>query len=261
MPIPPGPATTNSISQTATALINSALRLIGVLASGETADINSANDALVVLNQMLDSWNAERLTIFTTASQDFALTLGKQAYTLGSGGDFDTTRPARIDSMSAILLNNPANPIEEPMDMLSVEEWQTRFPVKNVNGSFPTACYDDGGFPLRTLSFYPIPINQAVSIRIYAWQPLTLASSLQAVLNFPPGYAEAFRYNLAVRLAPEFQAALRPEVAQIAIQSKATLKTMNAPDLSIQSDLLSPADGYNYAADMFGLPYSGVPRG
>lgn len=237
---------------TALDLISSALRLCGILASGEQPDISSSNDALTVLDQMIDGWNTDRLAIFTTSSQDFPFVLGQQSYTLGSGANFDMARPARIDSMSVILLTNPANPVEVPIDMYSVDDWQNKIPVKNVSGSIPLVCYDDGGFPNRTLNFWPIP-NQANSVRIYSWQPLAQPAALNTVISFPPGYAEAFRYNLAVRLSAEFGSPLRPDVQAIAVESLGRLKTLNAPDLSMQSDIVASPAGYNYRADLFGI--------
>jgi hypothetical protein len=223
------------------------------MASGETTPLAMANESLAVLNDMIDGWNAERQAIFTTRSDDFPYVLGKQSYTLGTGGDFNIPRPARIDAMSTILLNNPANPVEVPMAMYSVEDWQTQVPVKVVNGSIPLICYDDGGFPLRTLNFWPIPNEQPNAVRIYSWQALTQPAALASVIAFPPGYAEAFRYNLAVRLAAEFASTLSPTVATIAIASLARLKTMNAPDLSLRSDLVPDPAGWNYKADLFGI--------
>lgn len=252
MPEPTPPTQTNAIIQSALDLITSSLRLIGVYASGETVRTSDANDSLMVLSQMIDSWNADRASIFTTSSTDFPLVLNKQAYTLGPGGDFDAQRPAQIDSMSAILLTNPANPVEIPIDMYTVDQWQNEVPVKVVNGSFPQGCYDDGGFPLRTLNFWPIP-TQANSVRIYAWQAIGAPTSLNSTLSYPMGYAEALRYNLAVRLSAEFGAALPPAVSAIAIDSLARIKSMNAPELTLQSDLVASPAGYNYRADMFGI--------
>lgn len=245
----------NSIFISAQDLISSALRLIGVLASGEQVAIADANDALTVLAHMIDAWNGERLTIFSIRSDDYAFVLGQQSYTIGPGGNFNTNRPAKIIGMSSILLTNPSNPIEVPITMYSVTEWQTEIPVKVVNSSFPQVCYDDGGFPLRTLNFWPIPALQQNNLRIYSWQQLGIPPTLRTLLNFPQGYAEALRYNLAVRLAPEFQAQLQPIVQQIAIESLARVKTMNAPDLNLRSDLIASPAGYNYKADMFGIPF------
>jgi hypothetical protein len=238
---------------TASDLIASALRLIGVLAAGEPIPPDSAGDALSALNSMIDGWNADGLAVFTTQSNDFPFVAGKQVYTLGTGGDFNITRPAYIDSMSAIITNNPDNPVEVPMTEYTVDDWQTKVPVKNVSGSFPQLYYDDGNFPLRAISFWPIP-SQANSVRIYSWQPLA-AQTFTSQIKFPPGYEEAFRFNLAVRLAAEYAAPVPAVVAQGATEAMARVKRMNMPELEIQSDLVTSPAGYNYRADMFGIPY------
>ncbi|MEY2916064.1 MAG: hypothetical protein RL454_993, partial [Actinomycetota bacterium] len=49
------------MSTTAGDQINGALRLLGVLAEGETPSSATSQDALNAMNQMLDSWNTERL--------------------------------------------------------------------------------------------------------------------------------------------------------------------------------------------------------
>jgi hypothetical protein len=156
--------------------------------------------------------------------------------------------------MSAILLSNPTNPVEVPMAMFSVDDWQNKVPVKNVPGTFPLIFYDTGDFPLRVLNFWPIPSQVPNSVRIYSWQALP-AQTLLSVVDFPPGYAEAFRYNLAVRLGAEFAAPASTVVVQLAIQALARVKSINAPDVEMQSDLVPSPAGYNYKADLFGIPY------
>lgn len=234
-------------------LISSSLRLIKVVAAGEPTPIDTANDALFVLNDMIDAWNAQRNAIYTTRSEDFPFVLNKQSYTMGPGGDFNTARPARIDGMSSILMYNPDNPVEVPISMFSVEEWQNQVPVKKVSGSFPLICYDTGDNPLRTLNFWPIPTQQPGNLaRIYSWQALA-AQTLTAKIAFPPGYGEALRYNLAVRLGPEFDQDVSPSIAALAVQSLSTIKTMNAPDLDLRSDLVPDPSGWDYKADLFGI--------
>lgn len=237
---------------TALDLISSALRLINVMAAGETTPLDMANDGLLVLNDMIDSWNTDRMAIYTTQSKDFNYVLGKQSYTLGTGGDFNMPRPAQIDAMSTILLTNPGNPIEIPLALYTVENWQVEVPVKVVQGTIPLLCYDDGGFPLRTLNFWPIPIDQPNAVRIYSWTPLP-AQTLSGKVSFPPGYSQAFRYNLAVLLAAEFSQPVSAVVAQIAAESLAKVRTLNAPDLEMKSDLVPDPSGWNYKAELFGI--------
>ena len=57
------------MSTTAGDQINAALRLIGQLAEGETPSAATSQDALVALNQMLDSWSTERLAVYSTQDQ------------------------------------------------------------------------------------------------------------------------------------------------------------------------------------------------
>ena len=244
----------NSIFTTTLALITAAMRLLNVVASGELPSNDEANDALTAFQWMVDSWNSDSLSIFTMSASDYPLTLSKQAYTLGPGGDYNATRPAKIVGMSAILLYNPTNPVEVPIDLYTMEQWQTQVPVKNVPGSFPLICYDDGNMPLRTLNFWPIP-SQPCNVRIYAWQSLVWPATLQTMLNFPPGYARAFVYNLALELAPQFGAQISPAVAKVAVESLAMIKTLNAPDLYLTSVLQTAPGGFNWKADMFGIPY------
>lgn len=240
---------------TAEDLISSSLRLINVLAAGETVSIDMANDALSVFNDMVDSWNTQRLAIYTTSANDFPLIGGQQSYTLGDTGNFNIPRPPAIDGMSAILLNNPDQPIEIPMTLYTVDQWQNNVPVKAVTGTFPYICYDDGGFPLRTLNFWPVPASSGNNVRLYLWQALTQPAALNTAISVPPGYRKAFRFNLAIDLAAEFSQPVPPAVAKGATDSMAAIKSLNMPDLNMQSDLVPSPAGWNWKASEFGMPF------
>jgi hypothetical protein len=255
--MPAIPSPTNpppGLTVTSLDLISSALRLIGVLASGEPASASDASDSLMILNQMVDSWQAERLMIYTIAITTFSLVVGQQTYTLGAGGDFNTARPARIENYTIINLSNPAMPLELPLISLTDSEWAA-IPVKNIPSSLPRNVYNDGSFPLSNLSYYPIP-NINVNANIYAWQPLSQFVDLSSTqYSFPPAYLRAIRYNLAVDLAAEFPGNPQslPIVSQIAVQSKAVIKSFNTPILDLRCDeaLNSSKSGkYNIFTDM-----------
>jgi hypothetical protein len=222
-------------------VINSALRLINALASGESPSSAESSDALEVLNDMIDSWNAQRLAIFSVVPQTFSLTAGQQAYTVGTGGNFNIQRPARIDRVSVISLYNAAQPLELPIALLTNEQWQA-VPVKNITSALPVSVWDDHGFPLRTLSYFPIPSTQ-VQTKLYSWTPLSSFADLVTDYEFPPGYAKAIRYNLAVDLAPEFGVTqLNPLVVAQAQMALGVVKSMNAPLVDLYCDpALAPA--------------------
>lgn len=240
---------------TAEAIIESALRLIGALAPGETPSGDEGTDALSVLNSMVDSWNAESLSIFTINRSVFNFIANQQAYTYGTGGDFNATRPAKIDHCSVLYLSNPSQPLELPLQMLTDEQW-SQIPVKAVYSTIPLQVWDDGGYPLRTLSFFPIPssANQFVS---YAWAALTSFTDLTTNNTYPPGYEKALRYNLAVDLAPEWGLQVPQAVAAQAMSSKAIIKSMNIGPIDLRCDgaLVNPRGGYwDWRSDSFGKP-------
>lgn len=235
-------------------LISSSMRLIGALGSGEPPSSAEASDALMVLNQMLDSWTADRLTVFTITIAEFPLIVNQQVYTYGVGGDFNAARPSRIDRISIISLTNPSQPLELPLDLYTDWDWQ-QVPVKNIQTTLPQAVYDDGAYPLRNLSYWPIP-TAAVNTRIYGWTALTSYATLTTDNNYPPGYIEALRYNLAMRLIAEMPGEYNPIMVsttlQLANESLARIKSMNIPLVEAFCDAALTARNvrYNYFSDM-----------
>lgn len=218
-------------------IIASSMRLIGTVASGESVPAADASDALNVLNGMVDTWQIERLMLFAQAritndvnGNPFLLN-GQQTYTLGTGGDLNIPRPARIDKYGIISLNNPQQPLELVMENLTSDQWQT-IPVKAIYSALPTAVWNDLSFPLMNLNFWPIP-NTGVGLALYPWVALTEFADLVTNYTFPPGYQECLRYNLAARLMAEYPGNYPQEVLvsvpALAVDSMAKVKSFNAP--------------------------------
>ncbi len=87
---------------TAQSLINKSLRLLGVLASGETTTADEAQDSLYSLNSIIDSFSANPQYYFCTQAEQFALVNYQNTYTIGNdpdaptAADWVTARPVRI---------------------------------------------------------------------------------------------------------------------------------------------------------------------
>lgn len=245
---------------TANDLIARSLRLIGVLASGELPQANEAQDALVTLNNMLDSWSTQRMQVFTVPRLGpFNLVSGKQSYTVGIGGDFNIPRPPYIQRVTILNLSNPIQPLELAMEYLTTEQWAD-IPVKNIQSALPLRVWDDRGFPLRTLSYWTVP-NVPVQTFIYPWQALSAFPDLTTDVSFPPGYAKALAFNLAVDLAPEYGVmAVPPVVAEQAALSLAAIQSLNPQDFVLRCDtgVITPsAEVYNWLSDNSGRQYRG----
>src|SRR5690606_3759960 len=105
---------------TAREMIASAVRLGGVLASGETQSAREATDALTVLNQMLSSWSNENLTVYQMVREEFTFTPNTATYTWGTGGTFNSARPVEVIKANLELLSGPQ---EIPLKILTTREY------------------------------------------------------------------------------------------------------------------------------------------
>jgi hypothetical protein len=227
-------------------LIASSLRLINILASNETPTGSEGADALAALNDMLDSWSTERLGIFTVSRQLFNLVSGTQVYTLGPNGTFNTARPIRVESYG-VIDNSTGQAVEYPVEMVTERGW-SQIPFKTLGtGGLFYAVWDDNAYPLRNLSFYPVP-GPNLQVAIYSWVALTRFTSLTQDVTFPPGYAKALRFNLALDLAAEYGKEIATSTAAQALESKARIKTINAPEVLLQCEPGTDNPGDKYYA-------------
>ena len=208
--------------------INRALRLLGILAEGETPSAAMSQDALMALNQMIDSWNTERLSVFSTQDQIFLWPagVGNQTRTLGPTGNFVGLRPVLIDD--ATYFRDPGTNVSFGIKLINQQQYNG-IAVKTVTSTYPQVMFVNNTFPDTTLTIYPVPTRQLewhfVSVEKLD-EPATLATNL----FYPPGYLRAFTYNLAMEIAPEFGVEPSPQVQRIAMTSKRNLKRINNPD-------------------------------
>lgn len=217
---------------TARDLISGSLRLIGVLASGETPSDAEAEDALSSLNGMLDRWSANGLTIFNKAIEKFLLIPGQRDYTIGVGGDFDTSRPTKIQD-AGLEIESFTPTKELPVNIVTLDQWANLI-VKDIQSTIPVAIYPNDGFPFTTISVWPVP-SAANKLVLYSLKPLS-SLDLTTDILLPPGYADAIKYNMAVRLAPEYGKTLSQDVKDDARDALADVKRSNIEPLYLGTD-------------------------
>lgn len=72
------------MSTTAQDIITSALRQINQYAPGEPLDAADAEDALETLNDLLDSWSTDQISVWASNENTFTYTPGQYQYTVGN---------------------------------------------------------------------------------------------------------------------------------------------------------------------------------
>jgi hypothetical protein len=218
---------------TARELIEGSLRLLNVLATGETSSNEEAVDSLAALNDMMDSWAAEGAFVHATVREEFSLVAGTASYTLGSGATFSTTRP--IEIVAATIETQGSSPQEYLLELLTAQQWAD-VTDKAATSDVPSKLYVEGTFPNDTLNFWPVP-SATNKLALYSRKPLTRFASLSTSVSLPPGYSRALRYNLAVELAPEFGRSPAAEVVAIAAESKANIFRKNLEPVYMDPEL------------------------
>ena len=224
---------------TAQTIINGALRSLQVLSSGQSPTANETADALEALNQMLESWSLESLYVYHWPQESFALN-GSQSYTIGSGGDFNTTRPTTI--RNAFIRSGTT---DYPLHIIQDRGGYDRITEKAIT-SIPEMLYYEADYPLGKIHLYPVGDATNTLFITTQLQPLKSFASETDTVDLPPGYERALKFNLAVDIAPEFEASITTEIASGAMKSMAAIKRMNSKAPVMRYDRSIPGNGGRY---------------
>ena len=236
---------------TATAgdIINGCLRLLGVLAEGEVPSAETSQDALAAMQQMIESWNTERLSVFSTQDQVFLWPAGQLSRTLGPSGDFVGNRPVLLDDST--YFRDPGTGVSYGIKFINQQQYNG-IAVKTVTSTYPQVIFVNNTFPDVEMYIYPRPTRE-LEWHFISIEELTQPATLATQLHFPPGYLRAFRYNLACEMAPEFGTEPSAQVRRIAMSSKRNIKRINNPDdiMSMPYSIVATRQRYNIFASNY----------
>jgi hypothetical protein len=228
--------------------INRAFRLLGILAEGETPSASMSQDALMAMQQMIESWNTERLSVFCTQDQVFTWPSGLLSRTLGPSGDFVGLRPVLFDDSTYF---KAPNGVSYGVKFINQQQYNG-IAVKTVTSTYPQVIFVNMTYPNAEMFIYPRP-TQDLEWHFVSVQELDNPATLATDLFFPPGYLRAFAYNLAMEIAPEFGVEPSPQVMRIAMTSKRDLKRINNPDdiMSLPYAIVASRQRFNIYAGNF----------
>ncbi len=225
---------------TANTLITTSLQMLGVLDPEDTMTAAQARIGLRALNLMMGLWSLFPTTSPVTSREVFSLTANKggpsNPYTIGPGGDFDTTRPQQIIG-AGLILGNSSPPIEIPRAVITNDAWQA-IQVKDLSNALFTDVYynptytDDFG----TINLWPVPDTAANTIALYRVSQLGKFPSLAGTVNLPEGTEEPIQMNVTVRIAPYFDQSASQDIKDLARNGLSAMMRNNLPMTDLQQD-------------------------
>jgi len=202
-------------------LLRSAIKAASSVDNYDTIDPAEYTDALESCNMMLALWATKGLVVHHTITEQLSLIANQGSYTIGADGNFDTSRPNRL--VGGFVRDSNNN--DYPISIIDREEYNG-LTNKNTTG-IPRKLYIYPAFPLSTIYVYYVPdVNYTLSLD--SLKPITVLE-LDSTLNLPPEYEEAIKWNLAVRLAPDYKQAPRPDVIELADNAYKALSTQPIP--------------------------------
>lgn len=204
---------------TARDIIKSSLRKLQVLGVGAPLSSEDASDCLKAINAMIASWSIDGPLIYTESKDTFNLTTGTLSYSIGSGADWDTTRPNKIKN-AYVTHSGTDYPIK-----IESQDGYAEIADKDLQG-IPEYFYYDGNYPTGRVYVWPVA-NSTMTATLFTEKSLTGFATLDTVYALPPEYERAIIFNTAVEVAPEYERQPSIDVKRIAKQSLDLIKAQN----------------------------------
>jgi hypothetical protein len=197
-------ATSNSTNFTVTRddIIKRALRLLGVVAQGETPTTDQVTEAAFALNMLAKAWQADGMPLWAIKQTSITLVNGQREYVMGIGQAIDIPKPLKI--YEAFNRSSTSN-VDIPMRPLTKQEYNL-LGNKSSSGN-PIQFYYDPQRVSGTLSVFPVPttVEAAANTIVITYQrPFEDFDSATDEPDFPQEWFDALSYGLACRLAPEY---------------------------------------------------------
>lgn len=209
------------------------MKALQALGGTEVPSASEANDGLVALNALLDSWSLSDLVAYQVQEQSFPLVIGTNSYTIGSGGVINVARPQSI-TQAYIQDTNKNNFL---MNLLPRDKWNqigNRGPT--ITSQIPNTMFYDPAFPLGIINIFPTPLLAYTCFFDSVLDQVTFAT-LATNLAMPVGYERMYVYNLAIEISSMFGIPIPPvgpgqkNIAQLAQEAMALVKSNNIKDV------------------------------
>lgn len=200
-------------------ILTSSLRALGVLFEGETPSAAKIQGALDAMNLMTDELSD--IIVYASVSEDLTLIPGQAAYTIGTGGNFNTGWPTNILNQCYVRDISGGSNVDYPVSVIGEAEYNS-IDVKDTQ-SIPESVWYDPQYPLGVLTFYYVP-DKAYTFHLVSDKTMSELTSLTAAISLPPIYKSFLKWNTAQVLGADYPGAVsQPNFALISAMAQRSL--------------------------------------
>jgi len=180
-------------------VINSALRKLGVLPEGATANSAQITAGAIALNAMVKGFQTDGMPVWAIKEYTFSTVAGTASYDMGIGKTINTPMPLKVLQGYRIEQTGAVN---VPLLVYNHYDYDL-LPVNAASGE-PVNLFYQPFSTYGTLKLWPTPSDSDTTITIVYQRPFEDMSSATDDFDFPPYWTEALIYGLAWRLSPEY---------------------------------------------------------
>lgn len=235
-------------------IFKASMEIIGATTLDEAPEDSEMHKCLRHANLLLDSLSARKLLQLAEIQETFNLVAGQRSYTIGVGGNFNTSKP--IDISSAFVRDVSLN--DYPVDVKTREVYDS-YSDKMISSARPDVIFYDPGATQQTIQTgtiycYPIPDDSSDDLVINSQKYLTEFVNLTDNVTFPPAYFRMLVYNLSEAIWRPMgrSGPVPPDIVSLARETMRIIENMNATQIVSGLDLpgtRTQGSGYNIYTD------------
>jgi len=182
--------------------IEAAMRKLGVLARGESADSEELTNGMQALNGVSEELQVIGMPLWARKEYQFALTASTATYNIGVGQTIATPFPLKIHQA---ILRNLDTEGDLEMEIPAIYDYYRMSPGQS--SGVPIKLYYQPFVGYGTITIWPTPdatIASDYEIRIIYTRPFEDFTTTGETMDLPKEWHQAIIYKLADALAPEF---------------------------------------------------------
>ena len=202
-------------------VITNALEMTGIKSGMMNLSGSDATAARKRINGILSRWNVDQQHSYAVGEINFPLVAAQQQYTIGSGGDFNTTRPIKIQDA---FVRDSAN-VDYPVAIIGVEDWNS-IAVKNITSDYPNYLWYNPVNPLGEINIYAVP-SSTYTLYLNVLTGFTAYTSTGTTVVLPEGYEELLTLELAIGMCSYYGNPIPMQIKSDKYELQQTLGSVN----------------------------------
>lgn len=240
-------------SVTGTVVVEAAFALLNVYLPGESVPGADGDFALEMLNDWLSEQSQKALMCPAISRNQFDLVANQggldNPYTIGSGANFNVTKPPNQNSITAAnLILTESDPDGRVSLTILTDQAYDALAVPDLTSAQPTALYYT---PFRAsasneyglIYLWPEPDNATNDIEIFIQLALLQFADLSTTYYVPAGVPRMLKYALADILQVPYGKTLSARAIQTAVSTLGTFKRANTKLSDLATDAYMFARG------------------